>query len=734
MSKFISTVIFLFLVSFSSIAQTDVWPVQVTGSMLPPHSLDLKVYGIDRINDINFQVLLNDPDELTLQVIPILTIEQNGNVIYRTDMNSVTSPIVLNQFVSYNLDGAGLNQYLSNERLTGNSGIGTGSTIVPEGFTQICLQMYGLDRVVPVSNKFCISANFRLNQAPQIIKPAFNEKIKMPAVQNMIFSWMPMHLSSGNNPGAVEYFFEMVELPSGYMNANDVFESALKIYTTTVSTTSFIYSQSEPLLNPNTYYAWRVTARSIMYPSSLLFQNDGRSEISMFVMYDGEAPTNELNPFDKPAPRGCSVYETSYGPIAKADNESIMLGTNQDVKLGYFKMKITEATGDIQTGYSGKGIVYYPMLRSSLEVEFENIKVNKEGRVYESERIQTLQRPDLYVDMEQINSSNVKDYFSVEYVEKLYSNIGDQSRIADLPQDNFKLNKLPLVLSNAKYPNDGVGVAGVYFTPKNAFVNLVSRNTQGDIFVGTNIPATPYGLKSGVYLVPLHFSANRSGGEKITETIILAGLQSAGSKIECDCNGFQNIRAKTGLIISPQIIHQVDNAAPISLTTEKSVNDIGTYIGKVSLSSAFAVNGLEGFKFIPKSGTLDLNPNGAVSGQTSPELSNPAWRGLIIDDMVLELPKKYNVVHPSKPILLEKGSLIIDDKDIQKGFFYQKDVLSFSKGRMGPWAYSIDSIVMNISKDRTSNLNLRGQILTPFLTMHFLTVHSFKNQKRPTQN
>ncbi|MBK8404985.1 MAG: hypothetical protein IPL25_13150 [Saprospiraceae bacterium] len=80
-----------------------------------------------------------------------------------------------------------------------------------------------------------------------------------------------------------------------------------------------------------------MTARSIMYPSSLLFQNDGRSEISMFVMYDGEAPTNELNPFDKPAPRGCSVYETSYGPIAKADNESIMLGTNQDVKLGYFK-------------------------------------------------------------------------------------------------------------------------------------------------------------------------------------------------------------------------------------------------------------------------------------------------------------------------------------------------------------------------------------------------------------
>lgn len=105
-------------------------------------------------------------------------------------------------------------------------------------------------------------------------------------------------------------------------------------------------------------------------------------------------------------------------------------------------------------------------------------------------------------------------FFSVGYVDKLYSKIDNQNRVADLPQDNFKLISLPLVLTNAKYPNDGVGVAGVYFTPKNAFVNLVSRNTQGDIFVGTNIPATPYGLKSGAYLVPLHISANRSGGEK----------------------------------------------------------------------------------------------------------------------------------------------------------------------------------------------------------------------------
>jgi hypothetical protein len=112
----------------------------------------------------------------------------------------------------------------------------------------------------------------------------------MPELQNQLFSWTPMHIGSGNNPGPVEYTFELVALPLGVMNANDAFESALKVYTTTTTATSLIYTQAEPTLEPNVYYAWRVTARSIMYPTSKLFQNEGRSEVSVFVLYDGDIP------------------------------------------------------------------------------------------------------------------------------------------------------------------------------------------------------------------------------------------------------------------------------------------------------------------------------------------------------------------------------------------------------------------------------------------------------------
>jgi hypothetical protein len=114
------TGLILFVLTFTTplFSQTDVWPVQVTGSMIPPYSLDLKAYGADRAGDMNFQVMLNDPEQSSLAVKPVLTVEQNGTVLYQTDLNFVSAPIVLSQFEPYSLNGEGLSAYLSNIALT----------------------------------------------------------------------------------------------------------------------------------------------------------------------------------------------------------------------------------------------------------------------------------------------------------------------------------------------------------------------------------------------------------------------------------------------------------------------------------------------------------------------------------------------------------------------------------------------------------------------------------------
>lgn len=711
---------FIFLIPTAGIYSQQVWPVQVTGSIIPPHSLDLKVYGNDRSTDLNFQVLLNDPEELALQVIPILTIEQNGNVIYQTDMNYSANPITLNQFTSYLLDGAALNQYLSAEALSGNNGIGKGATLIPEGFTQICLQMYGVDRTVPVSNKFCVSGNFKLNQAPQLIKPSFNDIIKMPPVQNMIFSWMPMHLSSGNNPGAVEYVFELVELPIGVMNANDVFESALKIYSTTVMSTSFIYSQSEPVLNPNTYYAWRVTAKSILYPTSLLFQNEGKSEISMFMMYDGDAPSTELNPFDNPAPRGCSVYETSYGPIAKADNESMILGANQEVKLGYFKMKITEAIGDIQNGYSGKGIVYYPMLRSSLEVEFKNIRVNKEGRVYEAEWIES-KSDRLALSNEQLKAENISQSVNGDYANDLYNLIDDSKKVSLLSENGAKLNALPLALTNEKFPNTLVCVIGARFTPTNAYLNLIGLDLDDNnnstrnlnVSAATAIPSTPYGLMSNAYLVPLSGASQKTELSDI-QTILIANAQDKSSKLNCDCEGITDKKLSKTYIISPELIIVPSTKTPLSLSLSDKNQAFETYNGSIGAIPDFVINGINNLSLSAEGGILNLNNESKLNLPVTIKnsISGEISKGVLMTGLKAKLSEKFNLLN-AKEVVLENGNLLIDANTIKYAKISKENLIRLKDGIVDKWQFSVDEMNITINDGVIDGPRLTGQLKLP---------------------
>lgn len=697
-------------------AQMEVWPVQLTGSMLPPYSLDLKVYGEDRAGDLTFQAQLNDPEQQTLMVKPVLTIEQNGSVLYQTDLNYAGQPIMLSQFEPIALDGTALNSYLANIALTGVTPGSKGSIIIPEGFNQVCLQLYGVDRQVPVSNKFCLSGNFRLNQPPQLVLPAFNEKIKMPATQTMLFTWQPMHLGSGNNPGVVEYTFEIVELPMGVMNADDVFESALKVYTTTTTATSLIYSQAEPTLEADKYYAWRITAKSMMYPTSKLFQNDGRSEVSLFILYTGDEPADGTNPFDNPSPRGCSVYETNYGPVGKSDNTPSTLSANQKVKLGYFEMIISEANGSPE-GYSGKGWVSFPMLRSVLEVSFDGLKVNKENRVYASDRIEAVLPAALQVSTSALRKENIDKTINATYLDALNTALSDAKKdVSQLPEGNISRNELPMKLSGSGTQEE-IAVTGIFFTPTNAFLNLVSHAKGGSVYAATGIPATPYGMKSNAYLVPINVAGVGKSTTKLLPAIELGRIASKDSRMTCDCKGFVALDEKSSLSINPDIVHTVGSKNPIPLELSKPSKDYSNYLGSIRKIPAFEVPGLTGFQFSATSGSLDLSEsqnNSSSVPKPYTNAGNPTWKGVIMNDVVSTIPARLNFLNKNENLVMDKGRIFIDDKEIAYGQFIKTDVLNFSKGKLGPWRYSIDSMMLTMTKLDVGNFQLTGKIKAPY--------------------
>ena len=720
--KHIFVIFTILFFAVNLIAQKDVWPVQISGSMTPPHSLNLQVYGFERTEDLSFQLLLKDPVEANLLVRPVITIEQNGNIIYQTDPNFGGDPILLSQFEQMMINGSVLQKYLSNTALIGAKVNSTGSVEVPEGFNQICLQLYGVDRDVPVSNKFCISGNFRLNQPPQIVKPAFNEKIKMPLVQNMIFSWQAMHLGSGNNPGPVEYTFELVELPMGVMNANDAFESSLRIYNTKTTATSLIYSPAEPKLDPDKYYAWRVTATSIMYPTSKLFQNDGKSEVSMFVLYDGDAPTSEINPFDNSSPRGCSVYETAYGPVTKADNEPMIAAPNQSVKLGYFNMKITEVSGNQQVGFSGKGLVEYPMLRSILEVDFKNIQINKEGRVYQSERISAIIDPALAMDVNNVSKDKLEKIITTSYLYQLNAELKKPDKnVSKIPEGSGKRNILPLELRSGETA-PGVSVVGIEFTPTNAYINFISQGNEGGIYAATLIPSTPYGIKSNAHLTALNVAGFERTPVKLLESIETGAVLSDNSKMNCNCKGFESLKEESQLSISTNIMSRADNQAPVTFIPVKKLGNYQEALINVEKIPDFKVRGLNDLTFKANKGVLDLNNSSNNFNNVSNDYTSglkPNWKGLRLYEVETNLPGKYNIINTKSSLTLDKGEIYIDENELAYGQLFKTNVLDISKGKMGPWNYSIDTMKVTMQGRQFGKFQLNGKIKTPFFDDQF---------------
>jgi len=120
----------IFFISSVSVLAQQVYPVQVSGAMVPPRSLDLGVYGTDRAQDLFFNVTLNDPVKPVLDITLSLSIEQNGDIIYQTDPNFEPSPTKLSQFQMLNVDGSMLQPYLNAANLINSNASGIGCACV----------------------------------------------------------------------------------------------------------------------------------------------------------------------------------------------------------------------------------------------------------------------------------------------------------------------------------------------------------------------------------------------------------------------------------------------------------------------------------------------------------------------------------------------------------------------------------------------------------------------------
>ncbi len=721
----ISRLLVIFLCSIyisETVEAQQVWPVRLTGAMIPPRSLDLDVYKVDRPQDLFFNATFNDPVRPSIDVRLKLSIERNGQVIYETDPNFSPPPITLNQFQLLTIDGTVLSPYLAPGALVGVDDMGTGSLEIPEGFNSICLEAYGVDRNVPLSQKFCISGSFQLNQPPQLILPACGAQMEILPSQNITFNWAPMHLGSSNSPQPVEYLFELVELPEGTTNVFDAFESALQVYSTRTMSTALIYDQALPILQIDRLYAWRIKAYSMLYPSSTLFQNDGYSEVCGFRLYDPQNGPSNL-PAEVEIPTACKVGIPEFPTIRNTTVATSALLAQEVIKLGYFDLEVVSANANGDS-YDGNGLVSFPMLKARIPIEFTGLQLNDDRQVIALTKAEASVLSDYYIEPELLGPSTAGNMIDASYMNNLqqFFNTGPGTNhlLSSLNLSDPNPISLPIGMDVTEGPI--IAVTGLRFTPRGAYLNLmtwVEQEAGNSLrFAATTVPATPYGMKDGAYLGILN--ANELSGitEKITEAFELIYLESTDARIYCDCEGAENLNLGKSIQIAPSLMKEANTDRPVVLEVKENDQDLETYLGDLGQIPAFTINSLPEFEFSVGQASLDLKQDEGLlldnaTPSNYPAPNEDAWQGLVMKQVEVTLPNSLILPGLAPDLTLREGELFVDDHQLAYGQFTENNLLSLEKGRMGPWPYSVDRMSLELIDGQSDGLEVAGKIQTP---------------------
>ncbi|MCB9037138.1 MAG: hypothetical protein H6557_11005 [Lewinellaceae bacterium] len=711
------------------------YPVDVSGIAVPPYSLNLEEYATIRPDGLVFFLTLNDPVEPFRDVVLRLTIFSDGEEIMFTDPNFQQLPIRLNQFQTEIFDGARLAPWLQGKFLAGSRG-GRGGSILPQGANRICLEVIDVQRNVPISDRYCLSGNFRLSLPPQLRLPANRSDIPQSQASSLLFNWTPKHLISGNPPGPVAYTFTLVEVLPGIANPNDAFEQAFPIFETTQPAPTFLYAEGLPPLEAGKWYAWRVQASQSM--GYALFENDGWSEVFSFRIYDdaGGAATDPTSNgiLRSGAGRNCAPFSVDFGPVPHGGQQSAPMAEGETIKVGFFEMEVTQINSQAN-GYSGKGFVIVPFLKSKIKARFRNVKVNEWKRAYEiGSVIAEKDNPELDFDPDLLSGGNIPKVFSQAFLESLTGYLESrrsQGRfVSRLSESVSALTGLPLVLDK-KRP-DGQAVPPVIVLDlrlgvreaRMTALSFLPGSPEGEwiTFLAPRIGITPFGIQQGIGLNLIEdafIPAQDNMG------LLAHGESSpaAPSSLECDCEGYTTWNPVFSLAFQPEFMMHADSGGQVALPLTEASGQLPGLMGSVSNLPPVAVAGLPGFRFQAGAGAVDCSPSDLLPQADQlpaapEEFKTEAWQGVYFRNPRASLPPEYDISGAGQAMALSGEALYIDGSGLT-GRFSGDHLATLQEGRLGSWPCSIDQLQLDIRNSRIFDSRIQGMIKVPALADAF---------------
>ncbi|GEM_PF-5816050 len=708
--KMILCAMLALVLHISASAQT--FSIDANAILIPPHSLTLADYQLEKSQDLMINLTLNDPVEPFWDVKFRLTISNNGSDILQTKPGFAPAPFRLDQFATMTLTGFELSEYLQFENLVPLNGY-SHTGIVPEGLNSICLEVLDYNRPdIVLSRKACGSGYAILNDPPFPQLPICGEEVEFQEAQNLMFSWLPMHIGSPNPVSGIEYEFTLVRVEDGY-NEFEAMEAATPLVQETTPNTTIVIQ--DPILEGGHTYAWQIRVVDNFEGGAVnTFKNDGRSVVCTFIYNEHmEVDLEDLY---------TEEVESECGASCRADlptNSEIItdLATDDVVKIGKFFMNVTEISSASGGFYSGKGYIFIPFLLSNMNVTFSDMTVNTDMEVFSGDVVTDIDSNLLtdnfssttgVMDIDAEAIASIDDY--VEQEGRQFSKIERGSSLG-----------LPIAMDNTiGGVTNNLIITGISFAPDIAYLNAVmsfGSSASGDLiaFGAKGICFQPYGIGGGSAELSLYEDFSLGDFSDIDLTFKAPGDNNDGTYVSFDCNGFQELNVEGEYEFPQDMLVAADGSGePVVATFNFTTEEWGQFIASLEMDE-FEVNGVDGYTFTIEEAYLDFSDVANVEEANFPEDyedTGDDWKGFYLSTLSMALPE--DLSQASGDLSVGVQDVIIDHSGVSANIF-AAGLLELETGRLGEWAFSIDTIQVDILSNSLIDGSLLGQIHVPIL-------------------
>ena len=723
----------LLLCSLVGSAQ-EIFPVNVTGQLIPPNSLRINDYFTGmRDNDLMFTVALNDPVQETRQVKFQLQVESGGGVILASDL--AQAPMVtLDRNFPEMLTGADLAPYFATLMNTNGSGI---PLFLPPGLNGFCLEVHDIATDKIISNQGCARGFFNLAQPPILQAPACDAEIENTETQNLTFSWLPMHNASGNPINDINYIFQLVEVPEGFQNPKDAFDAGLYVYTADIrNMTALLYTDAEPLLERGTRYAWRVRAQALTMNQEVipLFDNNGYSAICTFSYLE---PTPPSDPADFSS---CTGSPCNFSGAIATDPKGEEIFTGDIVKVGYYTMTVGEVNYDSgNEAYSGNGQIYVEFLGTNIEVEFNDLQVNQFNRAFGQGEIKArfddegVVPSEFVGDFQTMSPSLATNYeFTDDAAQAVedYFNGAPNKLVSNLTQAGAGGSTgLPIGMDvdlSAVGQAHVIAVTDMLFTPTSSKLNAVYTLKVGDSvfkFGSTGVCFRSRGLVETSPKLHLLSEIPLETALGLPMVIEPAGSgPGTGTSLAWSCDGFESFSLQGRVELDPEVVIPAGGSdEPLMARFSASTDQLSNFTATIEFGE-FTLPGLEDFTFNIGEGFFDYSSVAQLDnvqwpeGYDAPEVE---WEGFYFPNITVKIPDVFGGgLGAEAPEII--GTNIIFDAEGFTGKFAGLNLLTGDDMRVGGWPFNIDLFSLSFSGGELTGSEFNGKCRLPFMDTDWL--------------